>query len=177
MSTGSACREIARPSVAIFLPNAPCNRNLRRPRFRAVLVAAFAAVVRVLHFHQIKIFFPMRPLLQKRGGAIAHLHPAHRLVRGHPRFIHVPQIFTFGNRALPQRAAFDRLPQALPPAVFHSRSDQISHLGKLSVLNAQPLAFGCRSNFTVFSIHPALADIQIDAVALHQSVRQYIEPC
>src|SRR5205809_3372240 len=45
------------------------------PGLGAVLVAAFAAVMRVLHFNEVKILFPVRRLFLERRGAVEDLDP------------------------------------------------------------------------------------------------------
>src|ERR1700686_1287126 len=67
------------------------------PGLGAVLVAAFAPVVGVLHLHQLKILLPVRTLFLQRCGAITDFDPAHRLVGTSPSLIHVPQVFAPGN--------------------------------------------------------------------------------
>jgi hypothetical protein len=92
------------------------------PRLGAIFVAAFAAVVRILHLDQLKIVFPVRTLFLKRRRTVTDFHPAHRLIGTHSRVVHVAQVFALRNRACAKRAAPNRFRQRLLTAVFQPRS-------------------------------------------------------
>lgn len=93
------------------------------PGLGAVLVAAFPAVVGVLHLHKFKILFPKRALFLERRGAVADLNPPHCFIGTKPCFVHIAQVFTLGDRAAAQEATVDRFQQALLAALFHPRSN------------------------------------------------------
>src|SRR5580704_7109666 len=97
------------------------------PRLRTILVAALAPVVCILHAREVKVFFPVRPFFLERGGAVADFHPAYGLVGAEPRFVHVAQVFTFGNRALAERLLLDGLKQVGFVAGLNASSNQITH--------------------------------------------------
>src|SRR5216684_4112890 len=82
-----------------------------RPGLTSIFVAALAPVVSVLHPGQIKVFHPIRPFFLERCGAIADFHPASGLVGTEPRFVHVTEVFAFGNRPMPERFILDSLEQ------------------------------------------------------------------
>ena len=67
------------------------------PGLGAIHVAAFAAVVSVLHLHEVEILLPVRTLFLERRGALADFDPSHRLVGTNPRLVHVAQIFVPGD--------------------------------------------------------------------------------
>ena len=81
----------------------------------AVLVAAFAAVVRVLHLDQLEILLPVRTLFLQRRWAVTDFDPPHRLVGTNPRLIHIAQVFFPRDRAFAKCTALNRLQQR-PPA-------------------------------------------------------------
>jgi hypothetical protein len=70
-----------------------------RPWFFTVLVATFAAVVCVLHSLEIKVLFPIRPLLQERRGTITDFDPTHRSSLD-ARLAHIAQVLALGHGAL-----------------------------------------------------------------------------
>jgi len=111
-----------------------------RPRLGSILVAAFAPVVRILYLHQLKILFPIRSLLLQGSRAIAHFHPAHRLICADPRLIHVSQVFVTRDRPLAQRPALNRARQRLLAICLHPRSYQVSHTPLLYLLTTPPRA-------------------------------------
>jgi hypothetical protein len=98
-----------------------------RPGLGAILVAALAAVVRILHFCEVEVFFPIRPFFLQRRGTVADFHPAHGLVSAKPRFAHVAQIFALGNGALPQGLVLNGLKQIAFAAGLNAGSNQIAH--------------------------------------------------
>jgi hypothetical protein len=67
------------------------------PGFGAILIAAFAAVVSILHASQVEIFLPVRPLLLQRRGTVADFHPPCGLVFTEPGFLHVAEVFALGD--------------------------------------------------------------------------------
>jgi hypothetical protein len=97
------------------------------PRLAPILVAAFAPVVRILHFREIEVFFPVRPFFLQRRGTVADFHPADGLVGAEPRVVHVAQIFAFSDRALAQLLIFNGLEQIAFATGFNAGSNQIAH--------------------------------------------------
>src|ERR1700733_8212289 len=97
------------------------------PRLRTILVAAFAPVVCILHARQVKVFFPVRPFFLQRGRAVADFHPAYGLVGAEPRFVHVAQVFAFGNRTLAEPLLIDGLKHIGFVAGLNASSNQITH--------------------------------------------------
>jgi len=77
------------------------------PGFRAVLVAAAATVVRVLHAGEIEVLLPVGTFFLKRRGTIADLHPSRGFVQAKTGIFHISQIFAFGNRAFTQGLIVD----------------------------------------------------------------------
>lgn len=75
------------------------------------MVAAFAAVVRVLNFDQVEEFFPIRAFFLKRNRAIADFNPAGFAFRQEPGFAHVPQVLAFGDGPFAQGAVLYRFQQ------------------------------------------------------------------
>ena len=98
-----------------------------RPGLTSIFVAALAPVVSVLHPRQIKVFLPIRPFLLERSGAIADFDPASGLVGAEPRFIHIAQVFAFGNRPMPERFILDGLEQIGFLTGLYAGSNQITH--------------------------------------------------
>jgi hypothetical protein len=70
-----------------------------RPWFFTVLVATVAAVVCVLHSLEIKVLFPIRPLLQERRGTITDFDPTHRSGLD-ARIAHIAPVLAPGHGAL-----------------------------------------------------------------------------
>ena len=97
------------------------------PRLGAVLIAALAAVVGVLHAGEIEIFFPVGPFLLKRSRAIADFDPARALIVTEARFAHVAEVFSLGERALAEGFIFDGFEQVRFTAGFDTGTDEISH--------------------------------------------------
>jgi hypothetical protein len=77
------------------------------PRFGAVVVAALAPVVRVLHLHQIEIFFPVGSLLLQRRRTVADFYPARGLIGTGAGFAHVAEVLFAGDGPAAERAIFD----------------------------------------------------------------------
>ncbi len=97
------------------------------PRLGAVLVAAFATVVSILHSREIEVFFPVGPLFLQGCRAVADFHPTRGLVSAEPRVVHVAQVFAFGDRALAQLLIFNGLDQIAFATGFNAGSNQITH--------------------------------------------------
>jgi hypothetical protein len=108
------------------------------PGLGTILVAALAAVVRVLHLDQLKILLPIRSLFLERCRAIADFDPSHRLVSINPRFVHVAQVLVSSDRASAQCAALNRFLERPLATIFHPRSHEVSHVFRISVPR-QPL--------------------------------------
>ena len=100
------------------------------PGFAAVFVAAVFAVVGVLHFQQVKIFFPIRAFFLQRDGAITGFDPVRDAVVAEARLFHVVDIFVPGNGAAAEGAVADGGEERFLPAGFHAGFDQITH-GKI----------------------------------------------
>jgi hypothetical protein len=79
------------------------------PRLRAVTIAAFAAVVRVLDAGKLEELLPVRALLVERLVAIADFDPARGAVLAQAGLLHVSEIFVPGYRATSQGPVLDRL--------------------------------------------------------------------
>ncbi|PYX27231.1 MAG: hypothetical protein DMG77_19520 [Acidobacteria bacterium] len=93
------------------------------PRFCAIFVAAFPAIVSVLNFREIEVPFPIRPLFLQRSGAVTDFHPADGLVSAQAGLLHVAQIFTFGNRALAEGSVLNGVKQFPFTAGFDASSN------------------------------------------------------
>jgi hypothetical protein len=91
-------KTFARASQFLFQPRSAIAIAASPPH-RAVLVAALAPVVRILHFREIKIFFPVRPFFLQRSRTVADFYPAYCLVGADSRRTHVAQIFSFSDRS------------------------------------------------------------------------------
>src|SRR5262245_34126279 len=97
------------------------------PRFGAVQIAASAPCVRVLHFDEVEVLFPVLALFLERRRAIAHLDPLHASILELARNLHIAEVLVAGDRAEPERFALDRVRQRVALAVFQSRRDQVPH--------------------------------------------------
>jgi hypothetical protein len=93
------------------------------PGLAAIFVAAVAAGVGVLHFHQVEKLLPVGALLRERRRAIADLDPAGGAVVEQPGLAHVAKVFAAGDRAGAQSAAIDRFDERL----LLTRSDACTH--------------------------------------------------
>ncbi len=88
---------------------------------------ALAPVMSILHFREIEIFFPVRPLFLQRRGTVADFYPAHGLVVAELSFIHVAEIFAFGNRALAEGFLLDGPKKIVFAAGLDAGSNEITH--------------------------------------------------
>ena len=61
-----------------------------------------------MHFLEIKILFPIRPLLQERRGTIADFDPTHRSGLD-ARIAHIAQVLALGHGALAKFFTLDGL--------------------------------------------------------------------
>jgi hypothetical protein len=124
---------------SLRLERAPSGREARfeacraiavsaRPRFGAIRIATPAARVRVLHFQQIKIFFPVGTFLGKRRRTVAHLDPLHTAVIELPRVGHVPEIFIAGDRSFSERSLVYRARQRICLSGFDTSRNKITHV-------------------------------------------------
>jgi hypothetical protein len=77
-----------------------------RPWFFTLLVATVAAIVCVLHSLDIKVLFPIRPLLQERRGTITDFDPTHRSGLD-ARIAHIAQVLAPGHGALAKLFTLD----------------------------------------------------------------------
>jgi hypothetical protein len=98
-----------------------------RPGFRPILIAALAPIMRILHAHQVEIFFPIRTLFQQRYRTVANLDPPRRLVWAKPRIIHVAQVFALRDGALSESFILDGLQQIVFATGFNAGSNKITH--------------------------------------------------
>ena len=125
-----------------------------RPRLASVLIAAFAPVVRILHFREIEVFLPVRPLFLQWCGAVTDFHPTYRLVVAETSLTHIAQIFAFGDRALAERLLLDRLKQIAFAAGFNAGSNQVTDYDYRFPTAAQPApasretVFACACRWT-----------------------------
>src|SRR5262245_51620881 len=97
------------------------------PRLGAVLIAAPASRVRVLHRKQLEVLFPVRTLFGQRRGAEAGLHPLDAPVRQFAGLGHVAKVFSAGHRAPPERAVLNGAAKRGEAARPEPGSDEISH--------------------------------------------------
>ena len=97
------------------------------PRFFTVVVAALAAVVCILHFPEIKIFFPIRPFFLQRRGTVTDFHPAHRAVIADPRIPHIAQVLALGDGALAKLFILDGLKKVIRATGFNVSLNQVPH--------------------------------------------------
>ena len=95
--------------IQLLLQTAGAIAVAASPWFRAVLVAAAATVVRVLHPCQIEILLPVWTFFLKRRGTIADLDPSNRFARAKSGILHVSDVFAFGNGAFTQGLVVDSL--------------------------------------------------------------------
>ena len=77
------------------------------PRFGAILVAAAATVMCVLHTGEIEILLPVWTFFLKRRGTIADFDPSCGFVWAEAGIFHIPEVFAFGNRAFTQGLIVD----------------------------------------------------------------------
>jgi hypothetical protein len=119
---------------SISAPVAPYNRSRCKPKARpAIVVAALAPVVGILHARKIEIFFPVRPFLLQWRWAVADFHPAHGLVSAEARVRHIAEIFAFSNRALAERFILNGIEQSGFATRLHAGSHQIAHKRELLI--------------------------------------------
>ena len=107
------------------------------PGLGAVLVAAFAPVVGVLHAGEIEIFFPVGSFFLKRRRTVTNFNPSCRLVFAQTRLVHIAKIFALGNRTLAQGSAFDGAEQVGFAARLNVGSNEISHTDWMSEIVSQ----------------------------------------
>ena len=55
----------------------------------------------ILHFDEVEIFLPVRPLFKKRRRAITDFDPAHSLIRTKSCISHITEILAFGDGTRP----------------------------------------------------------------------------
>jgi len=121
------------------------------PGFSAILVPALPPVVRILHFGEIKVLFPVRPLFEQRSWAIAHLNPAGGFVCAQSGLFHVAQVLTLGDRSPPESLVLNCFQERLLSPRLHSRSDQISHRDILRLVQFLPFGLASQSLFAAFA--------------------------
>src|SRR6266852_2493950 len=80
---------------------------LADPRLRTVVVPALSSIMRVLYAGELEILLPIGPLFAQGRRAVAHLHPAGRLVGAQPGVPHVSEVFAAGHGASAQNSALD----------------------------------------------------------------------
>ena len=97
------------------------------PRFGAIFVPAVFAAVRVLHFQQVKIFFPIRTFLSQWNGAEARFHPVRHAVFAETRLFHVVDIFIARDGTAAERTIADGREQGFFLARFDTGFDQVTH--------------------------------------------------
>ena len=119
-------KRFARP-LQLFFQTSCAVASVAGPGLGTILVAAFAAVMRVLHTAEIEILFPIRPLFLKRSRAVADFHPTGGLIWAETGVIHVAEVFAFRDGAMSEGFGFDRLQQVAFAAGFYAGSDEITH--------------------------------------------------
>ena len=67
--------------------------------------------MRVVHLDQFEKFLPVTRFFLQRRRTVANLNPTDLFARELSRFAHIPEIFAFGDRALPEGPMFNRLEQ------------------------------------------------------------------
>lgn len=97
------------------------------PGFCSVLVAALAAVVRVLHAMEMEVFFPVGAFFLEWRRTIADLNPPDRVILAKTGVLHVAQIFAFRYRPVPKSFVFYGFQQVAFAPWFHAGSDEVSH--------------------------------------------------
>ncbi len=93
------------------------------PGLAPVFIAALAAVMRVLHFGEIKIFFPVRLLFLKWCWAVADFDPAHGLVGAEAGISHIAKVFASRDGSSAECFLLDGLKQISFAAGFHAGSN------------------------------------------------------
>ena len=93
------------------------------PRLSAILIAALAAIMRVLHAGKLKVLFPVRTFFLQRCRAVADFDPTGSSVLKQARVLHVAEIFALGDRALSQSFTLDGIQQVVLTAGFYTRSN------------------------------------------------------
>jgi hypothetical protein len=83
--------------------------------------------MRILHAHQVEIFFPVRALFLQRRRTLANLDPPRRLVRAKPRIVHITQVLAFGHGASAESFILDGLQQIVFATGFNAGSNKITH--------------------------------------------------
>src|SRR5712692_6645985 len=133
LDDGSSRAGVTRGTVfqafLVSVPDAPCNRRNRRPRARIHSGLGSAGGHGRPEPGSTRVLLPIRPLFQQRGRAIAHLHPAGRLILAKPGLHHVSDVLALCNRAFAQSSALDCLQEGAFTAGLHSSPYQISHTG------------------------------------------------
>ena len=101
------------------------NQSRRKAKVCCHFRRGTSPVVGILHSVRSNIF-PSRPFFLQRRGTVADFHPAHGPVLTDPRFIHVAQVFAFGNRSLPEGLALNSLNQLAFADGLNTGSNQVS---------------------------------------------------
>lgn len=83
--------------------------------------------MRVLHFQQIEILFPVRALLIQRRGAETGFDPMRNAILADAGLFHVVNIFVAGDGAAPQGTVANSREERFLFARFHAGFDQITH--------------------------------------------------
>ena len=100
---------------------------LAGPGFGAVVVATVAAVMRVLHFDEIEVLLPIRPLFKEGRRAVADFDPAGGAVGAKAGVLHISKVFAAGDGASAEGAVFDRLEERLLAVGLDSGAHQVAH--------------------------------------------------
>jgi len=101
------------------------------------LVAALAAIVRVLDAREFEILLPVRALFLQRGGTVADLDPARESGGVDASVVHVAQIFAACDGAASERSVVDRLGECLFAALPDAGANEVAHefiLGAADIL-------------------------------------------
>ena len=97
------------------------------PGFSAVFVAAVFAIMRVLHFQDVEIFFPIRTFFVQRDGAETRFYPMSDAVFAETGLFHVVNIFVTGDGAAAERAVANGAQKRFFFARFDPGFHQITH--------------------------------------------------
>jgi len=102
------------------------------PRFGAIDVATPAAGMGILDFEEVKVLFPIRPLLSEWFVAIADLDPLHSAVFELACFRHVSEVFTTRNGSAAKRSIKNGARQCFCSSRLYFCSHQVTHLKSLA---------------------------------------------
>lgn len=91
----------------LFLKPLCAIAAITRPSLASVDVAAFAAIMCILYLGQFEELFPIGPFFLEGGGTITNLYPSCLSSGQLPRYLHVPEVLTFGDGPFAESTALD----------------------------------------------------------------------